>query len=309
VDRASAIGTWLLNCPVAAGACDHAAISFEFGLGELANGQVVVVVGQEAAVDWAYLPGMTPRAHTHPPAVHDIPPQRDGTRSISLAELVEPKPDPYLAREVVFPTGADFIVMAHQGVDAHVVVTAFVLRDGKVMKAPEGDTGPRLIFTILGAHEIGARPDHRKVYKAKVVGKSGSETPINHDVWIVAEADDTNGGIFMTQPADIVLNETGKSAHSESTSGREHPAEQTPATKTEARRPLTPADVKRKRALMTNWRDLRLTELRELVRLRERAGEATYEADTPEHKVNAWDHTNSDKTFDKVESRLSPQHS
>ncbi len=275
-------------------------VNYEFGLGELANGEVVVVIGEPAAVDWAHLPGMTPRAHTHPPTVQDIPPQQDGTRSIPLTELVQPKPDPYLPREVVFPTGADFIVMAHQGVDGHVVVTAFVLRDGKVMKAPEGDTGPRLIFTILGSHEIGARPDGHKVYKAKVVGKSGSETPINHDVWIVAELDDTNGGIFMTQPADVVLNEPGKAApHTEFTNSGEHAAEQGPATKTEARRPLSPGDVKRKQALMKKWRNLGITELRELVRLRERAGETTYEKDTPEHKVAAWENTDSDKTFEK----------
>ena len=281
----------------------------EFGLGELSNGTVVVVIGQEAAVDWAHLPGMTPRAHTHPPSVHDIPPQQNGARSVPLTELLMPTPVPYLAREVVFPTPADFIVMAHLGVDGHVVVTDFVVRDNNVMKPPEGDTGPRLIFTILGSHEIGARTDGRKVYKAKVVGKSGSETPINHDVWVVQDLNDTTGHIFMTQPADVVLNEPGKAApHTESTSGGEHATEQTPATKTEAQRgapkaPLTPADVKRKQALMKKWRALGITELRELVRLRERAGETTYEPDTPEHKVNAWDHTESDKTFEKWSPR------
>ena len=277
----------------------------EFGLGELSNGNVVVVIGQEAAVDWAHLPGMTPRAHTHPPSVHDIPPQENGARSIPLIELLMPKADPFLAREVVFPTGTDFIVMAHQGIDGHVVVTAFVLRDGKVMKAPEGDTGPRLIFTIVSCHEIGARANGRKVYKSKLVGKSGSETPINQDVWVVADKGDETGDIFMTQPTDVVLNEPGKPASSMSA---DHASERAPATKTEAQRgapkaPLTRADVKRKQALMKNWRALRVTELRELVRLRERAGETTYEPDTPEHKVNAWDTTESDKTFEKWSPR------
>jgi hypothetical protein len=181
----------------------------EFGLGELPNGDVVLVTGQRAAVDWAQLPGMTPRAHTHPSSVHEIPLQDDGSRRVPLEELVEPKPDPYFPREVVFPSGADIIVMAHQAVDGHVVVTEFVLRDGMVMKAPVGDDGPRLIFTIVTSHEIGAIPDGRKVYKAKVVGKSAGDTPVNHDVWVVANRSDDNGNLFMTQPAGVILHEAG----------------------------------------------------------------------------------------------------
>ena len=282
----------------------------EFGLGQLSNGDVVVVIGEDAAVDWAYLPGMKPRAHTHPAAVHDIPKQNNGQRSVPLSELLTPKPEAYIPREVVLPSGADIITMAHDGTDGHIVVTEFVLRDGTVMKAPEGDGGARLIFTILGAHELPGLSKGRKVYQARIVGKSGTETPINHDVWVVAHENGTTGNLFMTKPPDLVLTEPGRTEP-----GRTEPSTQrttdgeranTPSkpTKMDAQRgvpeaPLTPADRKRSQALMENWRKLGIDELRELVRLRERGGEATYEPETPEHKVNAWERTKSDKAFEK----------
>lgn len=278
----------------------------EFGLGGLPNGNdVVVVIGEPAAVDWAHFPGLKPRAHTHPRDVHDIPKQGNGERSIPLSELVAPKADAYIPREVVFPTGADVITMAHDGTDGHVVVTEFALREGQVLKAPEGDTGPRLIFTIVGAHELPALSKGRKVYKARFVGKSGAETPVNHDVWVVADPNGTSGKIFMKEPSDLVLVETGKTEPgTQRTTGGERANTPTRPTKMDAERgvpeaPLTPADRKRSQALMDDWRKLGIDELRELVRLRERAGEATHEKETPEHKLNAWDRTESKKAFDK----------
>ncbi|MCW5801203.1 MAG: DUF4157 domain-containing protein [Deltaproteobacteria bacterium] len=264
----------------------------EFGLGELGDGRVVLVIGEFTAVDWSHLPGMKPRAHTHPPAVHEIPDQGMGKDRVQLAKLVEPTPIAFIPREVVFPSGADIIMMAHQAIDGHVVVTGFVVRGGIVMKAPPGDNSPRLLFTIVHAEHVGAMPDGTNIYKARVVGKSGSETLINHDVWVKADKADTNGSLFMERPAGAVIHEPGLGKRAE------------PSSKTEARQgvpkaPLTPTDAKRKQALMKEWEGRGLDELRELVALRERGGETTYAANTPEHKLSSWKETESEKAFDK----------
>lgn len=48
---------------------------------------------------------------------------------------------------------------------------------------------------------------------------------------------------------------------------------------------------------MSKWRELGITEFRELKKLREQTLEATYEPETPEHKVSAWDGSETDKNF------------
>jgi len=265
----------------------------EFGIGELPDGTVVLVLGEPSAVDWGKLPGMTGRGHTHPAAVHDLPPDEHGVRAIALPDLLKPTADRFLPREVVFPTGADVIVMAHQEIDGHIVVTSFAVKDRTVKQVAPGSSEPTIVFTIEGAHDLHrTKPDGRKVYKARIVGNQGKENNpvIDVEVWVVADHTDRDGGIYMTEPTDLV---EAPPPGWEETEGQ--------ATSTAARpKKLTAKENKRKAILMAQYRERELAtvaELRELVKLREQNQEATRDKGTPEHMLRAWDRSGSKETY------------
>jgi hypothetical protein len=180
----------------------------EFGLGEISDGRVVVIRGEKEAVDWSTLPGIEIVGHTHPSVrSNDLPPSGDvhSGREISLDELVRPTKEPLVARELVFPSVPDFLVMEHLGVDGHRVYTPFVVRDGMVLKPSPGETGPRLEFTIGLPHEVGKLPDGGQVYRSRVKGTVGGQSgppPIDVDVWIVH--DEGGGHLYMAEPAGLI---------------------------------------------------------------------------------------------------------
>jgi len=180
----------------------------EFGLGEISDGRVVVVRGETHAVDWSALPGIEPIGHTHPDVKNnDLREGSTGRNEISLAELLRPTPEPLLARELVFPSADDFIVMAHMGIDGHRVYTPFVIRDGMVMKPGAGEAVPRLEFTIGLPKEAGRMPDGRRVYRSRVEGTiegRSSKPPIAEDVWIVQDKDGSSGHLYMGEPAQMM---------------------------------------------------------------------------------------------------------
>ncbi|MDQ3339218.1 MAG: Fic family protein [Myxococcota bacterium] len=179
----------------------------EFGLGLLPDKKTVVLVkGKRGEVDWGVLPGLHPLAHTH--AAADLPYKQT---SVPLKDLTSKSDGPSLAREIVFPSGADFIVMAQQGIEGHVVYTEFVVRNGKVMRAPDGDTGPRLTFTIVKSAEVGLNGQGQRLYKSTVeIKPGGSEKPFTKDVWVLQHAQGDSGHLFMTQPKGTMLREPTK---------------------------------------------------------------------------------------------------
>ena len=183
--------------------------SIEFGLGETADGRAVVIRGEDGAVDWSALPGIKPIGHTHPSVKNNDLPARDGAtakREISLDELVRPTKDPLLVRELIFPSVADFLVMAHLGIDGHRVYTPFVVRDGVVMKPGAGQVGPRLEFAIGQPTEVGKITDGRRVYRSRVEGSiegQSGKPPIVEDVWIIEDGGGSSGHLYMTEPAEM----------------------------------------------------------------------------------------------------------
>ena len=187
----------------------------EFGLGEISDGRVVVVRGEREAVDWNTLPGIEIIGHMHPSTPdNDLREAKSGRNEISLDEVLRPTKDPLLARELVFPSTPDFLVMAQLGIDGHRVYTPFVVRDGMVLKPSPGETDPRLEFTIGLPHEVGKLPDGGQVYKSRVkatVGGQSGPPPIDVDVWIVR--DEASGHLEMAEPAGMIPTTTSVPPH------------------------------------------------------------------------------------------------
>jgi hypothetical protein len=101
------------------------------------------------------------------------------------------------------------------------------------MKAPPGDTGPRLRFTIVRSNGAGSLPDGRGVYKARIRAESGgAKTPIDHDVWVTADKSGVNGHITMEKPADMIPH-----------AGRSGSATRTNTTRVERTGPIRPDEL------------------------------------------------------------------
>jgi hypothetical protein len=104
----------------------------EFGLGKLADGRFVLVIGVRDNVDWNTVPGLKPVAHSHPANDGNDLKKHFGTDRIPLATLFEKTDGPLLVREIAFPSPSDARIMARKRVDGHRVLTEFVVQDGFV---------------------------------------------------------------------------------------------------------------------------------------------------------------------------------
>lgn len=177
----------------------------EFGLGLTVDGTTVVVRGSKTAeVDWTQLPGLKPIAHTHPDVVGNNLPIVDGERSIRIADLLAKADLPSPTREKIFPSGGDVITMFVDGVDGHLVHTPFIVKHDKVMKAPPGDSGPRLVFKIGRPAEDGFLTGHR-TYKWEITGLFDGDAVIRHSVWTVEDPQSATGGHhLMQEPAGML---------------------------------------------------------------------------------------------------------
>ncbi|HLL20880.1 MAG TPA: hypothetical protein VK427_02055, partial [Kofleriaceae bacterium] len=176
----------------------------EFGLGETTDHRHFVVLGQPAAVDWAYLPGLSPKAHTHPSTAGNDLQRWTGEERVSLARVLQNTPDPLIARELVMPSPPDVALMARLGVDEHRVLTPFVVRNGDVLKPPQGDVSPRLEWVIRQPREVGRMASGATVYEALLVGDVAGTTVVQTKVWSVEPIRPSShdaGAHFMSQPA------------------------------------------------------------------------------------------------------------
>jgi hypothetical protein len=176
------------------------ALGTEFGLGEVAGGKVVVVVGEHAAVDWSHLPGVTPKAHTHPSTPGNDLLRYTGSESMPLTRILEPTKVPLIARELVLPSPPDVALMARLGVDGHRVITPFIVRNGHVMKPEAGDNSPRLEWVIMQPREVGRRADGSTVYEATLVGEVDGNAMVQTKVWSTEPVSSNPGNHFMTAP-------------------------------------------------------------------------------------------------------------
>lgn len=190
----------------AAGAHGQLPPGTEFGLGELPNGDMVIIRGQLGAVDWSNFPGVKPLAHTHP----DIKGNNlQGVDHITVAELGTPSPDgkpPSINRAVVFPTAEDLMVNLQRKVPLHRVVTPFHVREGQVFK-PGGanGSGHPLDFEIRNVEEVGTLPSGERVYKATVTGVAGGERVMPaRETWGVVDPAGHNSYIDLRPPAGMI---------------------------------------------------------------------------------------------------------
>lgn len=175
----------------------------EFGLGEIDGGEVVVVLGEHAAVDWAHLPGITPKAHTHPSVPGNDLLENIGSESVPLARILEPTRDPLIARELVLPSPPDVAVMARFHVDGHRVITPFVVRDGNVMKPKSGDNAPRLEWVIAQPREVGRTAEGSTVYEATLIGEVAGKPVAQVKIWSTEPTTpmlDSSGNHYMVPP-------------------------------------------------------------------------------------------------------------
>jgi hypothetical protein len=170
----------------------------EYGLGEIAGGKVVLVRGGAKEIDWSFLPGVKPIAHTHPAV--ELP---GGT--VKSSDVFKATDVPSLDRHRIFPSGTDFIMMAEHGISGHIVYTEFVLRDGKIMNAPPGDKSPRLNFTITTSKRYGINGKAEPVYVSTMEMRAGIGTrPIETaEVWTVKPRDSSTGDLYMKKPKGV----------------------------------------------------------------------------------------------------------
>lgn len=177
----------------------------EFGLGELPNGDLVVLRGELGAVDWANFPGVKPLAHTHP----NVPGNNlQGKTKISVVELAtagEPGTAPNINRAVVYPTPEDLATVLARKVKEHVVVTPFHERDGQVFKPDAANgVGRPLDFVISNIEEVGT-VNGQSVYKARVVGVAGGEAVIPaREVWGVVDPAGHNSVLDLRPPDGMI---------------------------------------------------------------------------------------------------------
>ncbi len=157
----------------------------EFGLGKLADGRFVVVIGAGDHVDWNQVPGLKPMAHTHPSTEGNDLKKHAMVERVPLAKLFEATDAPMVARELIYPSPSDFRIMARKGVDGHRVITSFVLDDGHVSNAKPGDDSPRLEWVLRKPREIGETPDGDTVFETILVAEAGGKQVAQRKVWSV----------------------------------------------------------------------------------------------------------------------------
>lgn len=176
----------------------------EFGLAEF-DGGYLIIIGEPNAVNWAELPGLKPRGHTHP--LHpgnDLPPDAQGRRQIPIAEIEAPTTDRHTHRELVFPSVPDYITMGLLRIGGHRVFTGFVVDNGVVRKPIAGETLPRLELVMGDTVLVGQLADGSLVYESTVEGKAGTETPISkRKIWAVEPHGANEGGLYMSEPEGV----------------------------------------------------------------------------------------------------------
>lgn len=179
----------------------------EFGLGELPNGEFVIVRGNKGEVDWhGTLPGVIGRGHVHPSTSDNhLPPDATGQQRISLETLLTPSPDPLLARELIFPSTEDIEYTAANKVNDHRVFTPYIVKDGHVMKPPAGHSATeRLEILIRNASDTGRRSeDGMPIYRAELALHFGNAEAARAEVFAVPLDPSRKakiGGIYMQFP-------------------------------------------------------------------------------------------------------------
>jgi hypothetical protein len=153
----------------------------EWGLGITAEGVVIVVKGERGAVDWGNLPGVEPRAHSHP--FNDDP--RNGyvnalkgkAATGARVEEIFNGNENEGNRIHLLPSAADIRFCAVGNIEGHEVHTPFVHLGGGVVANPRpGVDAPTVTFEIVAPHAVGPvkfAPDI-PVYQAYLIARDSN---------------------------------------------------------------------------------------------------------------------------------------
>jgi hypothetical protein len=143
----------------------------EWGLARRWDGALTVVLGGFREINWAHLPHMKPLSHTHPWSDRAALQGKSGDGVVRIDDLKDLSTD----LTHLFPSAADFAVMATAGIRNHVVHTPFVSRgEGRVGNPTAGETAPTVDFVIEKSTYIGrwAMGENVGVYRATVTART-----------------------------------------------------------------------------------------------------------------------------------------
>ena len=156
----------------------------EWGLARRWDGALTVVLGGFTDINWAVLPHMKPLSHSHPFMPQMALKGRTGDGAVRIDELADLSDD----MRHLFPSAADFGLMARGGIRDHVVHTPFVARpDGRVTNPGAGETGPTVDFVIEKSTYVGrwAGAEEVGVYRATVTARTPDGTIWRGEIYAV----------------------------------------------------------------------------------------------------------------------------
>jgi len=153
---------------------DFPSTSVEWGLGRKPDGDLVIIRGQRAAVNWSdKLEGIEALAHSHPYMGTNA--LKNADKGLTFKQLLD---EPGQAANTIHlvPSGGDIVFCAQRKIGHHEVHTPFRhTGDGRV-RNPTGanDTAPTVSFELKNAREVGHHADYpnQVLYEADLVAKS-----------------------------------------------------------------------------------------------------------------------------------------
>ncbi len=156
----------------------------EWGLARRWDGKLAVVLGGFTEINWAVLPHMKPLSHTHPFMDRAALKGKNGDGVVRIDDLADLSDD----MRHLFPSAADFGLMASGKIRDHVVHTPFVARsDGQIANPSAGETGPTVDFVIEKSTYVGrwAVAEDVGVYRATVTARTPDGTLWRGEIYAV----------------------------------------------------------------------------------------------------------------------------
>ncbi len=195
--------------------------SVEWGLGQLPDGNFIIIRGEAGAVDWAGFKGVRPVSHSHP-----LTPGKMLDKPVTFHELVQGGGTNEVNKVNVFPSAADVQFTAKNGLGDHTVQTPYVNKGGgKIGNPTPGANEPLVSIRIEQPEQIGtwAGNDKLGVYKSRMVAQDANGKVLwTGDVYTV---DHPAGSLVdFKEPPEGLLEKHGASAARDHGAGTSTPA-------------------------------------------------------------------------------------
>ncbi|GMV41901.1 MAG: hypothetical protein AMXMBFR64_36170 [Myxococcales bacterium] len=196
----------------------------EWGIGQLADGQFIVIRGDGGAVDWGHFPGVRPVSHSHPAAPSKVLRGADGEPgALRFEELLTASTAQASANRVnVFPSAADVAFCARFGVNGHVVQTPYLHLGGGRIGNPGDAAGPRVEFVIGRPMRVGTMEGSTiPIYRTEMTARAGGEVLWRGDVWAMDHPAIGSMLDFAAPPYLRAASDTPGSGRTQTRAGRE----------------------------------------------------------------------------------------